>query len=727
MSSDRSDPCVSLEAMLWALAALSHRHQAPFDPRAMAAELAPMPRTFRSFLHAADQLGFRTTERKVTAAEFAGLDLPCVVAVADDSDREARRSAGIDGPAQEQPDGTAWHVIAVVSARRGAKLLVRAPEDASPNEVDPDHLLARCQGRVTLVERPVRDQHAGAGKSQPDPVFGLRWVARETFRHSDVWRDVLIASAAIQLVALLVPLLTQVVIDKVIVHQTTSTLLVVAAALAMVMVFTALTTWIRQYLVLHAGNRIDAVLGGAVFDHLMRLPPRYFEHRPTGTLVARMQGIETIREFLAGAGITLILDVPFLLLFLAIMFHYSVTLSLVVLGIIAGIVLLSVVVTPVLRGRVDRQFLAGARNQAFLTEFVAAIETVKSQQMEPQLRARFRQLLADYLEASMRTRSLASTFNVLAGALEQAMTVVVLCLGAWLVMNDGSLTVGMLVAFQMFAARVSGPMLRIAGLWQEFQRVEIAARRLGDILGARPEPYSLEPFRLSAARGRLRLRGLGFQYVDGGPFLFRGLDLALEPGTCVALMGPSGSGKSTIARLLQGFYLPTEGQILLDDVDTRNMAANELRGHLGVVPQETRLFSGTLFENLALSVPQASLADVEEACRLADLHPVITRMPHGYQTRIGEQGSGLSGGQKQRLAVARALLRRPRFLVFDEATSSLDAESAAAIAATINRLRGHVSILFIAHQLPPGLVVDRTLSLAPAADTEGRGDHGPRA
>lgn len=717
MASNRSDPAITSASMLWACVTLGDLYRIPLDQRAVAADLAALPANLDGLLFAVRSIGLDGEILPSYPDDRARCPRFCVTLVRPHRPNDGAGRAQAVGPAackpatQDLPEGDC---MLVVIERDASGFLLHRPDGHAPAALSRPEIDAVVAGPVLCAGPPQNDRTDRDDVPPADPAFGLRWVARETFRHTRVWRDVLLASAAIQTVALLVPLLTQVVIDKVIVHRTASTLGVVAVALALVTVFTALMTWVRQYLVIHAGQRIDAVLAGAVFDHLLRLPPRYFESRPTGTLVARLQGVETIRDFLAGAGVALLLDVPFLLLFLGLMFHYSPTLSIVVLAIVGAITLLSLAVTPLLRARVDRHFLAGARNQAFVTEFVSAIETVKSQQMEPQLRSRFAQLLSDYLDAGQRTRLLASSYGVVAGALEQTMTVAVLCLGAWLVMTEGHLTVGMLVAFQMFAGRVSGPILRIAGLWQEFQRVEIAARRLGDILGSPPEPYSNRLTRARAGRACLRMHAVGFRYADGAPFLFRGLDVELEPGACIALTGPSGCGKSTLARLIQGFHPPTEGHILIDDVDLRHMAANELRRDLGVVPQETRLFSGTIYWNVALGVPHASPEEVVEACRLADIHSTISRLPQGYETRIGEHGVGLSGGQKQRLAIARALLRRPRLLIFDEATSNLDAQSASAVAATINRLRGHVSVLFIAHQLPPGLLVDRVLTLAPS-------------
>ena len=503
------------------------------------------------------------------------------------------------------------------------------------------------------------------------------------------------------------PLFTQVIIDKVIVHHTMNTLYVVAFALFMFMSFSAVMTWVRQYLVLHTGNRVDAVLGARVFAHLFALPLRYFEHRPTGTLVARLQGLDTVREFVTGAAVTLILDLPFLLIFLAVMFYYSWQLTLIVVGVVTAISIISVAVAPTLRTRLNEQFQLGARNQAFLTEYINGVETAKSLQMEPQLQRRFGDYLATYLSASFDTRKLSNTYNVSANTLEQLQVLAILGVGAWMVMQNIGFTVGMLVAFQMFAQRFSQPVLRLVGLWLQFQQANIAVKRLGDIMDVPTEPYSLIPSRDANGVGKVEIQNLGFRYAEDRPNLYQNLNLTLEPGQLVAVMGPSGSGKSTLAKLMQGFYQPTEGRILIDGRDIRHLSANELRQYFGVVPQETTLYSGTLYENLLAANPLASFEQMIQACKMAEIHQTIEQMPEGYQTAIGENGVGLSGGQKQRIAIARALLKRPKVLIFDEATSSLDRATEECLIKTIGQLKGRITILYITHHLNIAVKVDR--------------------
>jgi ATP-binding cassette, subfamily B, bacterial HlyB/CyaB len=501
----------------------------------------------------------------------------------------------------------------------------------------------------------------------------------------------------------------------VVVHQTLSTLAVIGVALAIFVVFNASLTWVRQYLVLHTGNRVDAVLGARAFAHLLSLPLPYFEKRSTGILVARLNGIETIREFVSGAAISLLLDLPFMFVFLAIMFYYSATLTLLTVGALAAIVTLSIGIVPAIRDRLNQQFLLGARNTAFLTEYVSGMETVKSLQMEPQLRNRFEGYLASYLDAGMRTRRLSNTYNVAANTVEQALTFATLCLGAWLVMQNTGFTIGMLVAFQMLAGRLSQPMLRLAGLWQQSQQACIAIKRLGDIMDAPSEPCSLTPRRSATADGSIEACSLAFGYPGERHVLYRDLSFKVPGGTAAAILGPSGSGKSTLAKLLQGMYAATEGCIRIGGVDVKHLASNELRLAFGVVPQESTLFSGSIFENLMHSNPHVPFEHMVQACRMAEIHGVIEALPDGYHTMIGEHGVGLSGGQKQRLAIARALLKRPRILVFDEATSNLDDETAEQLSHTINQLKGKVTVLFIAHRLPKTLRVDQVISLRGAS------------
>jgi subfamily B ATP-binding cassette protein HlyB/CyaB len=759
---------ISFEQFAWVVGSLCQLHRIPFDARLLAQQYPP---SYDAVVlqQAIEAYGFKVGEI-VGASDFSRVPLPCIAFVKDSTPTSNNEQEGgsttpsvttLSNVSERNADGEIPRLREVGAAQTDASvseshvtspgvspaLILKA--DASrllyfralsnePRTVSLDAFDASFAPKLLLIALdPDSDAGKAAsarGKIDPfgDPLrkkeFGFSWFVPELLKHKVIWRDVLLASLAIQLVGLTTPLMTQVVIDKIVVHQTLSTLWIVAGALVMFMVFTTGMTWLRQYLVLHTGNRIDATLGSQVFKHLFQLPLPYFEHRPTGTLVARLQGVENIRNFVSSAAVTLVLDFPFLLIFLAVMFWYSWQLSLVAVFMLGLISLMSLAVTPIFRIKVNQQFLLGARNQAFVTEYVAGMETVKSLQMEPVLEKKYGAFLSQYLAATFSTRTLANSYNVIANAMEQTMTLAILVVGALLVIDatnsapEGgpTFTIGMLVAFQMFASRMSQPMLRLVGLWQDFQQANISVKRLGDLMNAAAEPYALIPQRLKGnSAGAIQFANVSFRYSEKHPYLYRNLNLEFKPGKLTVLMGPSGCGKSTLAKLLQGFYPPTDGAIKVDGNDIRYMAANELRSMFGVVPQETVLFSGSVFENLQAANPHATFDDIVQACNQAGIHATIEALPQGYQTPLGEHGVGLSGGQRQRIAISRALLKRPKVLIFDEATSNLDQVTAEQFAQTVNALKGKVTMIFIAHAVPKGLQVDEVVQFG------GRAASGP--
>ncbi len=699
---------------VWILGSLCQMHRVPFDP-ALLLQQFPPPYDRTAVLNAAKALDLKAGERKISARELIALPLPCVALLRPGrgaGDSEPRTGAGIaPGPTEQTP--TPKPALIVKATDKG--FLYFEAGSNTPHQLALDQFESDFEPEVMLIAK-VAAEATDEDLPLAKQAFGFKWFVPELLKHKRIWRDVLVASLAIQLVALATPLFTQVVIDKVVVHQTQNTLWVVGIALIMFMLFSAVMTWMRQYLVLHTGNRVDAVLGQTVFRHLLRLPMPYFEHRQTGVLVARLHGVEQIREFVAGAAVTLLLDCPFLVIFLAVMFWYSWQLTLIVLAILSLIIGISLAVTPIFRAKLNKQFLVGARNTAFVTEYVSGMATVKSLQMEPVLEGRYGELLAQYLAAGFETKQIGNTYNTVANALEQIMTLTILVVGA-----------RMLVAFQMFASRVSQPMLRLVGLWQQFQQADVAVKRLGDIMDMPAEPYTLVPQRANTGQaGRIEFQSVSFRYSEKHPWLYRGLNFAIKPGQLTVLVGPSGCGKSTLAKILLGFYPPSDGRILFDGQDARYLSANELRANFGVVPQETTLFSGSVYDNIQMASPQADFAQIAQACRMAEIHEVIEQLPQGYQTPLGEHGVGLSGGQRQRIAIARALLKRPKVLIFDEAASNLDQQTAEAFAQTINQLRGKVTILFIAHNLPRGLQVDEVMQFgARPAAKQGAADPQP--
>ena len=497
--------------LLWMLGSLCQLYRVPFEAR-LVLQRFPPPYTLATLCEAAQSLGFRLQEQALKPGKAKPYVLPAI---------------GLSR------DAAARVPVLVLKSDAGRVLLFQTGSEA-PQTVAAAEFEAQYEPLLFSLER---DEKQGRRAEDGDPAdsgardnFGFSWFLPELVKHRHIWRDILLASLAIQLIALATPLFTQAIIDKVIVHQTHGTLAAVGFALAMFMVFSTVLTWVRQYLVIHTGNRIDSVLGSHVFGHLLRLPLRYFEQRPTGVIVSRLHGVETIRDFLSGAAVSLILDLPFLLIFLGVMFYYSWQLSLIAVGCLAAVSLLSLAVTPIFRNRLNRQFLLGARNQAFVTEYVAGMATVKSLQTEPLLERRYGEYLSSYLAAGFSTRQLANTFNVFANMLEQAMTLTILVVGALLVMQSQGFTIGMLVAFQMFASRMSQPMLRLVGLWQEFQQASVAVKRLGDFMDLPIEPYTMVPARSRRAAGRIEISGLGFRYTDQHPFVYRDFSLSLQAG-----------------------------------------------------------------------------------------------------------------------------------------------------------------------------------------------------
>jgi subfamily B ATP-binding cassette protein HlyB/CyaB len=686
---------VSGTSYFWVLEGLCSLYQVPFSTT-LARQQLVSPYTFQGLAKAAEAFGFVGQAKRVKPASIGRQQFPLLVCL------KARDF-----------DVKPGYVAALVMQADGDKVLLSEQGEAAPQAIAMDSFAERYTGEAIGVvpsEETLKDPDA-MSQYRERRQFGFGWFVPELAKYKRLWQEILLASLVIQLIALAMPLFTQAIIDKVVVHRTESTLIVIASGMALFMVFSAGLSWLRQYLILHTGNRVDATLGAAVVERLFKLPPQYFQHRPTGVIAARLQGVETIREFIASAAVTLVLDLPFLLIFVAIMFFYSVKLTLIVLAILGLIVAMSLTIAPVFQRKLQQQFLLGARNQAFITEYVGGLETVKSLQLEPQLNGRYSAYLGSYLNAGFDTRQLANSYNTFSNLMEQLMSLLVLGVGAYTVMHSTEFTIGMLVAFQMFSGRLSQPMLRLVGLWQQFQQARLAVDRLGDLMNAPTEPYSLKPTRMARRAGRIDIADLAFRYAPELPLVYEGLSLTVEPGQTIGIMGPSGCGKSTLAKLLQGFYQQSAGTILIDGVDIRYLSANELRAYFGVVPQETVLFSGTILDNLQMASPAATFEQVVSACRMAEVHSVIEALPQGYQTEIGERGAGLSGGQKQRIAIARALLKRPSVLIFDEATSALDGPTAEHFARTINALRGKVTMLFITHGVPRGLKLDAIFRL----------------
>ena len=529
-------------------------------------------------------------------------------------------------------------------------------------------------------------------------TFGLRWFLPAFAKYKGLLCELLLASALIGLFALAIPIFFQVIVDKVLVHRGLTTLDVLVLAMIGVVVFDVTLGGLRSFVFSHTACRVDVQLGAKLFSHLLALPQAYFDSRPSGQTVARMRELETIRDVLMGSALTVVVDLAFALGFLLVMWHYSSTLTWIVLATIPAYALITYIVNPILRARAEERFQRSAQVQAFLFENVSAMETVKTMAVEPQARRHWESLLAEQARANLN-QSIASTSGGQAIQLVSRLgTVLILWFGAKAVIG-GQLSVGQLVAFNMLASQFSGPVLRLAQLWQDLTQFRISLERLGDLLNHPTESL------VGRVRGGPKLKGgvsfdnVSFRYPEANTDALNEFNLEIEPGEVVALVGRSGSGKSTVSKLVQRLHVPTSGRVRVDGVDLAHADPRWLRRQIGVVMQDSVLFSCSVKENIALAEPTASIEKIMAVAELAGAHEFISALPDGYNTVLHERGENISGGQRQRIAIARALLSNPKILILDEATSALDAEAEQRLMRNLQLIAKGRTVIIIAHRL----------------------------
>jgi len=598
-----------------------------------------------------------------------------------------------------------------VLAKSGAKSVLVLEVGRPPAEWSLEDFAERWNGRLILLAQ--RDTLAGHISK-----FGLNWFLPVLGRFKGLLAEVLLVSLAIQLIALITPLIFQAVIDKVLVHKGFSTLDVLAIALLISSVFDALLGWLRTYTFAHTTSRVDAILGAKLFRHLLALPLSYFETRPAGQTVARVRELENIRQFITSSALTLVLDLSFAVLFLVVMWGLSPTLTEIVLVSIPVYAILSVLITPLLRSKIDERFRRGAQNQSMLVESLAGIETLKAMALEPQSRMRWERQMAGYIKTSFEAVRLGAAGSQAVQFVSKAVTAATLWYGAHAVI-DNLMTVGSLVAFNMLSGQVNQPIIRIAQMWQDFQQFRLSLDRLGDIINTPTETEASSTRQdLPPIAGDVRFDDILFRYRTGGPEILKRVSLDICAGQVVGIVGRSGSGKSTLAKLLQRLYVPESGKILIDGIDTALMDPSWLRRQIGVVLQENVLFNRSVRENIAMANPALPFEQVIEAAKLAGAHEFILELPHGYDTILEERGSNLSGGQRQRIAIARALSVDPRILVFDEATSALDYESERIIQANMRAISHGRTVFLIAHRLSTVRDADRIIVMDRGAVAE---------
>jgi subfamily B ATP-binding cassette protein HlyB/CyaB len=664
---------------LQALVSLVRMQGLSVNPEQIRHQVGAVPIGIPEMLRYAKQLGLKARERRVDFDRLATVPMPAIA---------ARRDGGflLLGKASED------------------KVLVQEPFAPRPELMSKDAFEATCDGRLVLITRR-------AGLSDLSRRFDITWFLGAIYKYRSLLTEVVVASFFLQLFALISPLFFQVVIDKVLVHRSLSTLDVLVIGLVAIAAFETILGILRTYLFAHTTSRIDVELGARLFRHLLALPIAYFQARRVGDSVARVRELENIRNFLTSSALTLVIDLFFTFVFLAVMFIYSPLLTFIVLGAFPFYIGISAGATPFFRRRLDEKFRRGAENQAFLVESVAQVETLKAMAVEPQMQRRWEDQIAGYVSASFRVLRLGDIASQTVQLVSKLVTAGVLFFGAKLVI-DGSLTVGELVAFNILAGRVSAPVLRLAQIWQDFHQARLSVDRLGDILNTPAEPI-LNPARaaLPPIRGEIALEHVTFRYRLDGPEVLHDINFKIMPGQVVGIVGPSGSGKSTVARLIQRFYVPESGRVLVDGVDLAMVDISWLRRQIGIVLQQNMLFNRTIRDNIALADPAMPIERVMMAAKLAGAHEFVLELPEGYDTIVGERGDSLSGGQRQRIAIARALITNPRILILDEATSALDYESERIIQENMDKIAEARTVIIIAHRLSTVRRTDRIITI----------------
>lgn len=681
---------------LQALCLLARLHHISATPDLLAHELGVPPSTEASdteLLLAAKHIGLKAKLSRTTGERLSMAALPALARVRVDAGVSRwvllaqcdRQRVLFQDPAAEGGGRPTIEPIAAFLARW-----------APPGKPDGEGELLLATSRASL---------AGALAK-----FDFSWFIPSIVRYRKLLGEVLVVSLFLQLFALVSPLFFQVVMDKVLVHRGLTTLDVLVIGLVIVVVFESLLTGLRAYVFSHTTSRMDVELGSRLFRHLLQLPLAYFQARRVGDSVARVRELENIRSFLTGQALTLVLDVMFSVLFIGVMLLYSWKLTAIVLLSLPLYTVLTLLVVPILRGRLNEKFTRGAENQSMLVETITGIQTVKANALEPQMARRWDNQLAAYVSASFKTQTLATWAHEGINLIGKLINAATLWFGAKLVM-DQELTVGQFVAFNMFAGRVSQPIMRMAQMWTDFQQTGISMERLGDILNTRTEVPPSTAAQLPTLKGRITLDKVTFRYRPEAAPVLHDVGLDIRAGEIIGIVGRSGSGKSTLTKLVQRLYVPEQGRVLVDGIDISLVDAAQLRRQIGAVLQDNFLFNRSVRENIAVADPAAPLEAIMHAARLAGAHEFISELAEGYDTVVGEQGASLSGGQRQRVAIARALFTNPRVLIFDEATSALDYESEAIIQRNMAAISKGRTVIIIAHRLSAVRHADRIVAM----------------
>ena len=565
--------------------------------------------------------------------------------------------------------------------------------------------LVKYEGEAdVLLTRPLPEEEK--------EKFGFKWFLPAIRKHKRALIEVFVASLFIQLFGLANPMLTQVIIDKVLVQNSLSALNVLGVLFIIITLANTALTALRTYLFIDTTNRIDLALGSRIMDHLYKLRLGYFQRRPVGEVSSRLHELENIRQFLTGTALTVGLDAIFSVIYMGIMFFYSISLSLVALLVVPFLAGITLFGAPILRRQILRRSEEGARTQAHLIETITGVQTVKAGNIEQHSRWEWQKRYAGFVSSGFHAVLTATAMNSTTTIISRLGDLAVLWYGSVLVIK-GDLTLGQLIAFRIIAGNVTTPLMRLSQSWQNFQEVALSVERLGDVLNS-PAEQTIEQgtnIPMPQIKGKVEFDSITFTYVPGQQPQLRNVSFEIPAGSFVGVVGKSGSGKSTVLKLLPRLYTPDSGRILVDDYEVAKVELYSLRRQVGTVLQDSLLFNASVFANIAVSDPDATPEDVMRAARVAGAHDFIMGLPEGYNTCVGEQGRALSGGQRQRIAIARTVLQRPRLLILDEATSALDFPSEHLVCKNLAKEFQGRTVFFVTHRVRSVEHADRILVL----------------
>jgi ATP-binding cassette, subfamily B, bacterial HlyB/CyaB len=582
---------------------------------------------------------------------------------------------------------------------KGTVAVIRDPgaTDDVVLAIDELHLAEVWEGEAILIKR----RHSVTDEQQP---FGLAWLFGQVLRERRLFKDIVVAAFISTIFAIAPAFIFRIVLDRVLVNYSYSTLNILVGAILFLVTFETILSYLRRILTQVVTTRIDGRLSLYIMEKVLKLPMDYFERTPTGRIITNLSQVWQIRNFLTGQLFGVFLDAVPLLGLIPVMLIIEWHLALVAFalgGIIFAIVMLFL---KPMRRLYHKVVLAEQAKGTYMNETIYGMRTIKSLALEGRRRNEWDARVADAVAARHALGLMANYPETLTLPFHRLIYSGCLALGAYMVLaNQGSVTAtsitpGALVAFAMLSMRLAQPLVSIAGLQRDLAEVRGAVGQVGQVVNAPPEEARANGLRLPI-KGEVTFKDVRFRYLPGAPYALEEVSFTVPAGSMLGIMGRSGSGKTTVTRLLQCLNSSYEGMIKIDGMDLREIDLMHLRTHIGVVPQENFLFSGTIRENIAMAKPDASFADVVRSAQLSGAEEFIERLPRGYDTEIQEGGSNLSGGQRQRLALARALLIDPPVLILDEATSALDAESEAIVNANLKRMAKGRTVLSISHRL----------------------------